>query len=264
MAGSGAVSDTTLRPSDELLAELIELIETARTLPLSTSCVLPRERLLDLLDELREALPPELDESRRVLDARDRLLQAAFAEASEARKNATQDADTIVADAQHNAQQLGRLADERAAAVLAGARAEHDRLVSASVVHQAAAAASAQLQAEAAAYDEDLRARADAYDQVVRERAEEYEREVRSAADHYAREARAEAERYATKLSADAEGYAERTLDELGATLRRAAATADQGRLALAERHALTQGDARPGSFTDAWDAPSAGTALTA
>ena len=66
------MTDEALRRSDELLSELIEIVETARALPMSASCVLPRERVLDLLDELREVLPPEMDEARTVIATRDR------------------------------------------------------------------------------------------------------------------------------------------------------------------------------------------------
>jgi len=226
------VEDTTLRHADELLAEMIELVETARNLPMSSSCVVPRERLLDMLDELREVLPPELEESRKVIAARDGLLHAAFVEASETRKNATQDADTIVADATHNASQINRLAEEHVQALLAEAQDEQRRLVHASTVHQAAAEASAVLKADAEAYRDSLCGDADAYAESVR-----------AEADNYGREARGEAERYATKLTVDAERYAETTLEDLAVTLRKAAATADQGRLALAERRAETWGE---------------------
>ena len=221
------VEDATLRHADELLAEMIELVETARNLPMSSSCVVPRERLLDMLDELREALPPELDESRKVTAARDGLLHAAFVEASETRKNATQDADTILADATHNASQVNRLAEQHVQALLADAEDEQRRLVHASTVHQAAAEASAMLKAEAEAYRDSVCSDVDTYAESVR-----------TGADNYGREARAEAERYATKLTVDAERYAETTLEDLAVTLRKAAATADQGRLALAERRA--------------------------
>ena len=60
-------NDESLRRADELLSDLIETVETARAVPMSSSCVLPRERLLDLLDELREVLPPEMDEARTVI-----------------------------------------------------------------------------------------------------------------------------------------------------------------------------------------------------
>jgi vacuolar-type H+-ATPase subunit H len=217
--------DATLRRADELLAEMIELVETARNLPMSASCVLPRERMLDLLDELRDVLPPELDESRKVVAARDSLLHNAFTDASETRQRAAADADTIIADAEHRAAQTIAAADERAQDIVADAEAEQARLVAASTVHQAAAAAS-----------ERLRAEAESYRDAVCGEADEYDRRVRLDADRYAREARAEAERYATKLTADADTYAENTLDELAATLRKAAATADQGRFALSER----------------------------
>ncbi len=61
------MTDHTLARADEVLTELIELVETARTLPMSSSCVVPRERTLDLLDALRDVLPPELAEARRVV-----------------------------------------------------------------------------------------------------------------------------------------------------------------------------------------------------
>jgi cell division septum initiation protein DivIVA len=227
--------DATLRRTDELLAELIELVETARSLPMSASCVLPRERVLDLLDELREVLPPELAESRKVVAARDTLLHNAFTEAAEARSRASEDADAILSDARHQAEQIARLADEQADQIIAEAEQRQAHLVAASTVHQAAVEASTRLRAEAEAYRDRLCSDADEYDAAVR-----------GEADRYAREARGDAERYATKLTADAERYAETTLAELGATLRKAAATADQGRMALAERRART------------WDSPEA------
>jgi len=217
--------DTILRRADEMLAELIELVETARNLPMSSSCVLPRERVLDLLDELREVLPPELVESRKVIEARDTLLHNAFTEASDTRQQAAEQADAILADAGHQSEQIIRTAQDRATDLVADGQAEQARLIAASTVHQAAAQASAILRAEAESYRDRVCADADAYD-----------RDVRSDADTYARAARTDAERYATKLTADAESYAETTLEDLGATLRKAAATADQGRFALAER----------------------------
>lgn len=80
------MSELSLKRADELLTELVELVETARTLPMSASCVLPRERVLDLLDELRETLPVEIDEARRVIGNRDELLHDAFTEATGTRE----------------------------------------------------------------------------------------------------------------------------------------------------------------------------------
>jgi cell division septum initiation protein DivIVA len=209
------------------LSELIEIVETARAVPMSASCVLPRERLLDLLDELREVLPPEMDEARTVIATRERLLKDAYETAAEARARGVAEADTIIADAQHRAQQLGAEADAVAAETIQTAREEHARLVANTTVHQAAAAAAAALRDDA-----------ERYQAQVTEEARRYDAEIRADADRYAHEARAEAERYATKLTADAEDYAERTLDELSAVLHKAASTAEQGRAALRQRRA--------------------------
>jgi cell division septum initiation protein DivIVA len=221
------MTDEALRHADQLLTELTEIVETARALPMSASCVLPRERVLDLLDELREVLPPEMDEARTVIATRDRLLKDAYEDAAQTRARAVAEADTVLADAQHHAGQVSAEADERAAGLLTEARAEHDRLVAATTVHQAAAAAATALREDAENYQAQVSAEAQAYDS-----------RVRAEADSYASDARAEAERYATKLTADAEDYAERTLDELAAVLHKAAGTAEQGRAALRQRRA--------------------------
>jgi cell division septum initiation protein DivIVA len=236
--------DTSLRQADELVAELIEMVETARNLPMSSSCVVPRERVLDLLDELRDVLPPELGEARKVVAARDTLLHNAFTEAADTRQRASEEADTILADARNQAEEITRLADERADDIVAAAEQRQAELVAASTVHQAATEAAARLRAEAETYRDRICADAD-----------EYDTSVRAEADRYSREAHAEAERYATKLSADAERYAESTLEELAGTLRKAAATADQGRLALAERRANTWDTPNPAD-ADTTDIP--------
>jgi hypothetical protein len=195
--------------------------------PMSASCVLPREKLLDLLDELREVLPPEMDEARTVIATRDRLLKDAYEAAAESRARAVTEADTLLADAQHRAEQTLAAARDEAAAELRAAREEHAQLVASTTVHQAAAAAAAALRADA-----------EQYQAQVTGAAQDYDARMRADADRYAADARADAERYATKLTADADGYADRTLDELAAVLHRAATTAEQGRAALRQRRA--------------------------
>jgi cell division septum initiation protein DivIVA len=236
------VTDEALRRTDELLTELTEIVETARALPMSTSCVLPRERILDLLDELREVLPPEMDEARTVIATRDRLVKESYEAAAQLRERAVGEADAVLADARHQAEQILGDAGRQAAETLDEARAEHGRLVANTTVHQAAAAAAAALRQDAEAYQAQLAAEA-----------QDYHARVRGAADRYAADARAEAERYATKLTADAEDYAERTLDELSAVLHKAAATAEQGRATLRQRRAgawTDRSDAQPPDFT--------------
>jgi hypothetical protein len=144
--------DQSLRRVDEVLVELVELVETARTLPMSCSCVLPRERLLDLLDELREAVPSAVENARQVLDQRDTVLT----EAREA-------AGRIVAQAEYRGGELAAAAQAAAAEAVDSGRREHARLVAADTVHLAAADEAAKLRAEAAQYARGLRRDATAY-----------------------------------------------------------------------------------------------------
>jgi cell division septum initiation protein DivIVA len=144
--------DRSLRRVDELLVELVELVETARTLPMSSSCVLPRERLLDLLDELREAVPSAVENARQVLDQRDSVLTEAH-----------ETADRIVAQAQQHGRELTAVAEAAAAEAVESARREHARLVAADTVHLAAADEAAKLRAEAAQYASGMRRDAVAY-----------------------------------------------------------------------------------------------------
>ena len=55
----------------EALDELVTIAEEARGLPMTTSCVVPRGDVLELLDDIREAIPGELDDAQDVLDHRD-------------------------------------------------------------------------------------------------------------------------------------------------------------------------------------------------
>jgi hypothetical protein len=219
------MTDHTLRRTDELLSELVELVETARTLPMSASCIVPREHTLDLLDDLRDALPPEIVEAREVNARRDELLQLAGDAAIRTRQQATEQADAILADATHRAESLLADAERRAAAITEAAQREHADLVSNTSVHQAAAAAASAVRESAEQYHAARKAEVDGY-----------HAEVRAAVEAYAHRVRAEADEYAATLTGDAQAYADRTLAELSDTLHRAAATADQGRAVLADR----------------------------
>lgn len=221
------MTEESLRRADELLTELVELVETARTLPMSSSCVVPREHVLDLLDGLRETLPPEMDEARRVIANRDTMLHDAFTEATAAKERASAEAEALCAEATSRAERLVHDAEVRAYDIVEEGKAEHARLVSATGVHQAAAKAATE-----------LREAAEAYDAAVREQADGISASLHGEADRYAADVRAEAERYAAKLARDADDYADRTLAELAGTLQRAVTTAEQGRAALAQRRA--------------------------
>ena len=65
------------------LDELSTLIESARAMPMSASCVVNRGQVLDLLDEVRSMLPQSLAKADDVLADSHDIVAAAQADAAE-------------------------------------------------------------------------------------------------------------------------------------------------------------------------------------
>lgn len=78
-----------------VLDALAEAVELARAVPMSSSVLVSRAEMLDLVDQARQSLPTQLQRADEVL-----------AEADEARAAARRDADRIVEDAHHRAAEL--------------------------------------------------------------------------------------------------------------------------------------------------------------
>jgi len=61
--------------SIEKLTSAITMVEEARGVPLSASCVVHRGEMLELLDEARAALPTDLESAQKLLAARDAIIE---------------------------------------------------------------------------------------------------------------------------------------------------------------------------------------------
>ena len=61
--------------SIEKLTSAITMVEEARGVPLSASCVVHRGEMLELLDEARAALPNDLESAQKLLAARDAIIE---------------------------------------------------------------------------------------------------------------------------------------------------------------------------------------------
>ena len=59
----------------EKLDELSSLVEEARSMPMSASCIVNRAELLGLLEELRELLPEEFRHAQLLLDDREAVVE---------------------------------------------------------------------------------------------------------------------------------------------------------------------------------------------
>jgi len=112
------------------LDELAAMVEAARAMPLSASCVVNRAEVLDIVDEVRALLPGELSDAERLLAERDAVVEEAHVEA-----------DRVLADAQ----------------------AEQARLVSETEVYAAAVAEADRVMGEAAAEAERMSRETDEY-----------------------------------------------------------------------------------------------------
>jgi cell division septum initiation protein DivIVA len=105
------------------LDELADLVESARAMPMSASCIVNRDEVLERIEELRKLLPGELTSARQILDERgavvadgheeaQRILEAAHAERArlvaktEVVREAARRADELVAAAQADADRM--------------------------------------------------------------------------------------------------------------------------------------------------------------
>ncbi len=105
------------------LDDLSALVENARAMPMSASCVVNRGHVLDLLDEVRALLPDSLAQADDVLADREDLLAAARGEAEQIILEAKGHARELVGE-----HEIYRAAVAEADAVRADADAEASRM----------------------------------------------------------------------------------------------------------------------------------------
>ncbi|MFF8954461.1 ATP synthase F0 subunit B [Streptomyces sp. NPDC014894] len=111
------------------LDEIVRAIGSARSMPMSASCVVNRAELLALLDEVRQALPGSLaqaqeligDREQMVAEARheaERIIESAHAErgslvsSTQVARRSQDEADRILADARRDAEEIRAEADD--------------------------------------------------------------------------------------------------------------------------------------------------------
>jgi vacuolar-type H+-ATPase subunit H len=105
------------------LDELSALVENARAMPMSASCVVNRGHVLDLLDEVRALLPDSLALADDVLADREDIVAAARVEADRVIAEAAEQARVLVSE-----HEIYRAAVAEADAVRADADAEAARM----------------------------------------------------------------------------------------------------------------------------------------
>lgn len=105
---------------DELLDMLYGIVEDAKNVPLSADkCIIERDRVLDLLDDLKAQFPTELANAQRILANREEYLASARREADLIRQQALEKAkqmvseDQVLAAAKQKSAEIVRQAEDR-------------------------------------------------------------------------------------------------------------------------------------------------------
>ena len=105
------------------LAEVRQVVEGAKGMPMSASAMVNRGELLALLDDLREGLDTALSDARKVLADRDGIVEDARSEADQLMAEAREERERILSDTE-----VFRLAKRKADELLENAHGEADGL----------------------------------------------------------------------------------------------------------------------------------------
>ena len=83
---------------EELLDMLFDMVDEAKNVPLSgDKCMLERDKVLDLIDDIRAQFPVELGEAKKMMANRAEVIASAKREAELIRKQAESEAQRILA-----------------------------------------------------------------------------------------------------------------------------------------------------------------------
>ena len=107
----------------QLIDRLEELFNDAKAVPFTHNVVVDEDRMLELIDQMRIAIPEEVKKAQQLLGQRDRVLAQAQEEANRTLEIARQKADQLVG--KDMVMQEGQ---RRADQLLAQARAEADTI----------------------------------------------------------------------------------------------------------------------------------------
>lgn len=107
----------------QLIDRLEELFNESKSIPLTRNVMVDEDRMLDIIDQMRIAIPEEVKKAQQLLGQRDRVLAQAQEEANRTLEIARQKADQIVGK-----DMVMQEAHRRAEQILAQARAETDTI----------------------------------------------------------------------------------------------------------------------------------------
>ena len=82
---------------EDIISALYDMVQDARALPLGADkCIVERDKVLDMLDEIIAQLPVELKQARTIVESRNELIGQARREAEALIRQAQEKADRLV------------------------------------------------------------------------------------------------------------------------------------------------------------------------
>lgn len=126
-AASSRLGEVWLLDIYALLDQLEQLAHGTRRFRFTNKIMIDEDELLDLIDQLRTAIPDEVRQAKRMLSERERILATAQSEAERLVQQAEQDAgklidnEKLVAEAKEQADRILQEATETAEQVRSGA-----------------------------------------------------------------------------------------------------------------------------------------------
>ena len=85
------------RTTEDIIGALYDMIQDARSVPLNADkCMVERDKVLDMLDEIITQLPSELKQSRTIVESRNELIGQARSEAANIINQAKEEAKALV------------------------------------------------------------------------------------------------------------------------------------------------------------------------
>ena len=112
------------RNIEDIIGALYDMVQDARSMPLAADkCILERDRILDMLDEIIAQLPSELKQSRTIVESRNELISQARREAEMVMRQAQEQAKQMIAkeaiyvEAKRRAEELVTQTQERITAL---------------------------------------------------------------------------------------------------------------------------------------------------
>ncbi|WP_026460899.1 hypothetical protein [Schaalia suimastitidis] len=204
-----------------VLDRIEDLVDDARSVPLSANVMVNKAEIKDLIEQAREALPEDIVNADAVVADADALLGRADSAAEVTIAEANTRARTTLDQAREKAEQLVEDATQQATATTARAAEEAERIRQ-----------DAQREAEEILAD----AKAQAERMVTTEN-------IAQMAQDRARQIVAEARRVDAQLRSGADDYAAKCLTEVSTLLHDLQRRTDAGRRAIAQRNGVDRTD---------------------